>query len=529
MEMEPEPPARRPDLEGPEAILDRIRDHREWDEPRRHREFDLLIARFDPDRLAEAVRARLARLHGHDGEAVLRLIDALATPDLLDELAEALIAQPDLPAERSWEALSLLDEAGLLDDHPELAGRWEELNEAIDEEGALDALVAQLEDDPDEVWVALQGLGAVEADLRGPIIRGLARREAGPGLLAFLRLLAHAHDPETQAAALEALGDRVSDDPRIVPTWAALAAEHADPAVHDLARRQLGDRPDDAIGALDRPAPRLRRSLVTALDGRGRGTIALAAESSGRWCSAAFLCDVQAGVLGVLGQAGRGPLAVGDAFADLTSLPDIDAIEGADALALGLLSGSLLLCGPSTTPALRYWIEQTAGPSIRPRPFAGPVVESDPEAASTEEVAEMAGAVLASCRTWVDDSDLTYELAEEVALREGDAPPDPIRDAGAYRFLFEHRLQDRLELYRRMLIWMASFWQAAGGPSLSRSALVLAWQLSDPQHAVPGHPFAQALTTQSLLAAQANLVRGIDLRNPTLRAARERGHPDGSG
>ncbi len=120
--------------------------------------------------------------------------------------------------------------------------------------------------------------------------------------------------------------------------------------------------------------------------------------------------------------------------------------------------------------------------------------------------------MLDSCPTWLDDSGLTYEIAEEIALREIDRSPDPKRDAGAYRYLFEHGLQGQLELFRRMLLWMASFWQATGDHDLGRSALALAGQLSDAQHAVPGHPFTVALTTRSLLAAQAHLRAGIDPR-----------------
>jgi hypothetical protein len=107
---------------------------------------------------------------------------------------------------------------------------------------------------------------------------------------------------------------------------------------------------------------------------------------------------------------------------------------------------------------------------------------------------------------------LTYELAEEILLREGTTPPNPSRDAGAYRYLFEHHLRGQLEHYRRMLFWMASFWQAAGDTDLGQSALGLAWQLSDAQHLVPAHPFTVAVTTRSLTVAQENLRRGIDPR-----------------
>ena len=59
---------------------------------------------------------------------------------------------------------------------------------------------------------------------------------------------------------------------------------------------------------------------------------------------------------------------------------------------------------------------------------------------------------------------------------------------------------------------MASFWEASGDEELGHSALTLAWQLSDPQHAVPSHAFTVALTTRSLAMAQENLARGIDPR-----------------
>jgi len=157
---------------------------------------------------------------------------------------------------------------------------------------------------------------------------------------------------------------------------------------------------------------------------------------------------------------------------------------------------------------LRYWIERTAGPDFRPRPFVGLFGDERLAEHALDMLAEAAWSILEACPDWLDRSALTYDLAEEIALRSVEAPPDPRRDAGAFRYLFEHRLVGRLEHYRRMLLWMASFWHASGEPDLAQSALALAWQLSDPQHAVPGHPFAVALTTRSLLGAQADLREG---------------------
>jgi hypothetical protein len=522
MDLHPSAGDPRPAFDTPGAMLDALRDHPEWDPPRRDEHFDRLVQRFHRADLVAAAGARLDALGGPEGEAVLRLVEALGTAELLESLAEALARQPDLPAERQWAALELLDGAGLLAAWPELAGRWEELNEAIDEGGSLAELAAQLEDEPDGPWLALQGMGAVEPEVRAEIVAGLAGLPAGPGLVEFLRLLTFAHESATRAAAVAALEALPGDDPRAAAAWAAIAADHPDPDLAARARTHLGPSGTDLV-PLAAAAPRLRRSLVTALDGHGRGFVVLAAEGRGEHAAAAFLCDVLGGVVAVEGQAGRDAEAVAGLVADFAGRPDRDAIDGVPELALGLLAGSLLLCGPASPPALRYWLERTAGPGLRPRPFAGPEPEGDPESLPADAVRTLADRVLDACPGWVDDSDLTYDLAEEILLRDGSASPDPGRDSGAYRYLFEHRLQGRLELYRRMLLWMAAFWRASTAPDLSRSALALAWQLSDAQHAVPGHPFTVALTTRSLAAAQADLRRDVDPRDPRVRSAGERG------
>jgi hypothetical protein len=508
--MEPNPP------ETPAAILDALRDHPEWTDRQREEAFDRLITRFELEELVAAVHDRLDDLRGEQGSIIIRLVDALGAPELFEALATALHAQPNLPPERAWEALSVLDEVGLIEAVPELNERWEELNETLgDEENCLGQLVGQIEDDPEECWVALQGLAAIEPEVRGQILAGLARQPMGPGLVEFLRLLSFAHEPTTRSAALEALARQRGDDPRVVEAWARIAADHPDAQIVARAQCWLGQTVQAT--ALEeggsRPSPRPRRSLVTALDGQGRGYIALAAEDRERHVAAVFLGDVEAGIAGVTGQIGNLEAGADAVLDELAERPDLDVIEGSPELAFGLLAGCLLLCGPATTPALRFWLERTAGPSLRPAPFPDAFEGWDPSSLPIEELPDRARAVLGACRDWHDDSALTYDLAEELLLREGDAPPDPIRDAGALRFLFEHRLRDRLETYRRMLLWMAAFWQSSGALDLGESAYALAWQLSDPQHAVPGHPFAQALACQSLAVAQDNLRRGIDLRH----------------
>src|SRR4051794_25790042 len=92
-----------------ESLLEELRDHPEWDETRVAEQFDRLIARFSPGVLAETIRPRLGDLGGGDGEILLQLIEALATPALLDALADALAAQTSLTPDRQWQALGVLE------------------------------------------------------------------------------------------------------------------------------------------------------------------------------------------------------------------------------------------------------------------------------------------------------------------------------------------------------------------------------------------------------------------------------------
>ena len=505
-------------FDTPEAHLDALRDHPEWTDRRRAEELDLLVRRFPRDRCMTAVRGRLGDLHGGDAEPMLRLIEAHSTPALLCELAEAVVAQHDLSPERAWDALALLEGHGMLEGYPALIERWRELNEALDEDGSIQDLAEGLEGDPDGIWLALQGLGAVEPEVRAEIVASLAQAPPGPGLIEFLRLLCYSHDPTTQTAALDALGSLAGRDPHLVAAWTAIASDPPGPEAASRAGRWLGGGGLALTSSrtIDLPTPRLTRSMVTALDGQGRGVVALSTESGGTHMAAAFLCDVQQGVREAIGQVSRDRAVVDAVFGEVAGQPDRDCIEGVSDLALDLLAGGLLLCGPKTSPALRYWLERTVGPRFRPRPVPVPFPGWDPSSVPFDETPECARTVLAACPTWLDTSRLTYDLAEEIFLREGESAPDPRRDTGAYRYMFEHRLVGQFELYRRMLSWMASFWEAAGDPRRGMSALALAWQLSDPQHVVPAHPFTVALTTRSLAAAQANLRNGIDpRRGPT--------------
>ena len=116
------------------------------------------------------------------------------------------------------------------------------------------------------------------------------------------------------------------------------------------------------------------RSLVTSVDGKGQGRIVLSGSRKGRRASAVFVCDVERGLIEVAGEVepdGDGA-ENGSAFDEFAASIGGDLVEGAHALACGLLSGSLLLSGPSAPPSWRFWVEATVGP-ITPEPYSAEV------------------------------------------------------------------------------------------------------------------------------------------------------------
>jgi hypothetical protein len=327
---------------------------------------------------------------------------------------------------------------------------------------------------------------------------------------------------------LEGLG-MLQDYPELLARWEELAEElDADRALDELATLIEEGLPPESLGAIEpalraevldnlrgrldpktlatvrsavvevtAPHPTPVASLVTAIDGQGRAVVAVVA-GEGPYRGSAFVCDVLDGVVDVVGAEGLDrPGDFLDAFA---TRPERDVVEDRHDLALGLLAGALAL-GGHDRPEVRRRLDATLGPHFAPAPFAGLIAVENLPALDPAESSRAAESILDSCPDWLDDSALTREIAEEILLREG-GPPDPVRDAGAYRYLFEHRLSARLELDRRMLAWMASFWAATDAPDLALSCLALARDLADPSHAVPAHPFIVALATRSLRAAQ---------------------------
>jgi hypothetical protein len=362
-------------------------------------------------------------------------------------------------------------------------GSDERISPGSGEDLSLESLAAELTEDPQECWRAFQGLESLDHETRLRIISGLSQLASGPGVIGLLSLLADSADEATGQAARAVLAEAAG------------------------ASRELISLADEGIYR-----PRLVRCLVTAVDGSGRGSIVLSATRSGQRATAAFLCDVRRGIADVTGQSEDESEQAGRLVDEIREQAGADAVETAPNLALRLLAACLGLNSSPISAPIVDWLELTLGSELERQPF--PVPSALPAAASLDgwDQRRRATAVLDACPTWFDRSPLTFELAEEIFLREGRVSSDPERDSGAFRFMFEHRLIHQLELYRRMLLWMAWFWTCAGQLDLAESAGILAWQLADEQFAVPSHPFASGLMARSLDEAQARLETETDPR-----------------
>jgi hypothetical protein len=384
------------------------------------------------------------------------------------------------------------------------------------EEATLREIALQLENDQEECWQALEALASVDLDVRLSIIEELSRQAISPGALALLRLLSSARDPVTRAAAGDALAK--ADVERFEPLRpegrapSLVGSEESD--AHFRGIGESAERTGMLEPAPERLAPRVVRCLVGPVDGRGRGSIVISVNRMRQRRTAAFLCDVQLGICDVVGEVEPESPWAGSLLDQLEQQPEADGARDVPELAKRLLAGSLMLCGATVKRGVRHWLDGTLGHEFQPAAFPATIPGLDPSSIPGDEMPARARALLEACPSWLDVSPLTFELAEEICLREGrpTALPDPDRDAGLFRFLFEHRLIHRLELYRRMLLWMACLWNGSGRVELAKSALGLASQLSDEQYAVPSHPFALELTTRSLKAAQSLLHTALDPR-----------------
>jgi hypothetical protein len=350
--------------------------------------------------------------------------------------------------------------------------------------------------------------------VRLSIINELAPHRQKPGVATLLRLLSTARDPATRAAARSALphADRAAPGEGTTGAVAPLAVAPVEAGAPLRTLRGGAGRPESAGLAVTPAGTRLARCLVSPVDGWGRGSIVISVTRTAQRRTVAFLCDLQRGIRDVVGEVEPESPSAGGLLDELNDQAGCECARDAPELALGLLAGSLMLCGPAVSPLVREWLDGTLGPEFQPAGLPIRISGVEPAPIPGNELPGRVQKLLDACPSWLDRSPLTFELAEEIWLREGRPAAETDRDAGVYRYLFEHRLIHRLELYRRMLFWMAWLWKSSGQMELSRSALALAGQLSDEQYAVPSHPFTVELTTRSLRAAQAELRTEADPR-----------------
>lgn len=373
----------------------------------------------------------------------------------------------------------------------------------------LELLADDLERDPGECWRAFQGLQALDEESRLRIIEGLAELSPGPGIAGLLELTAgQPETPEGEAARRVIERWNEVHPGSIASAWASRVVPRATPAGQELLSRGLESN--------DRPI--VRDSYVTAVDGEGRSVIGLSVIRGGSRVTTLFLCDVTQGVLSAVGEVEEDSSGAGGLLDEFRSHEAGTGLEGAEELALGLLAGELLLNGEAIPESVSQWLDVLLGSGLQPRALPAFEADGDNGQVDSAELLDRAERILDACPSWLDHSALTYDLAEEIVLREERTTADPRRDSGAFRYLFEHRIIHRLEQYGRMLLWMNRYWEHCGELKLAWSAHRLAVELCDNQNAVPAHPFVVALTARSLRAAQEQLGTRLDPR--TLRADR---------
>jgi hypothetical protein len=373
----------------------------------------------------------------------------------------------------------------------------------------LAEIVEALGHDPAECWLAIEALATVDPRARPSLVEELAGYSSNTGVHTLLRLLSTARDPDTRQAARRFVPEPFNDRPASLG-YSGSACRFSGPnsrvaAIALVPSYATSHRRDGAARASEPWRTRVIDALVTPVNGQGRGFVVISTRVAGQRRTAAFCCDVSRGIVEVAGDIEPEADSAGTLLDEFRQAYGGARGSDVEELALGLLSGSLMLSGPGVPAVVRDWLDGMLGSEFEPRPLPAVFPGLEIEPLPADEVLRRANDVLDACPSWLDGSSLTFELAEEISLRERRAEALPERDAGAYRYLFEHLLIHRLELYRRMLFWMAWLWHRSSHIELARSAFVLASELSDEQYSVPSHPFTVALTTRSLEAAQARL------------------------
>lgn len=373
----------------------------------------------------------------------------------------------------------------------------------MNEDNGLKELSILLDESPASIALALEGLDAIDPVVRSSLIRALAPEASGACWTELLRLLAHAPDALTQEVSLESLARLDQGLPEVIDAWLSLAVEHPSAAIRSRALKALASgRPAEAPETFHR-APGIVSGWCTEVNHAGVGLVLVLAEHNGSQALVCWSCDVSSGIRLIAGTIDPAENELREYQGNLAaSAGPLGVVEDAG-LAVRLLAAGLAAARVPCALAARFWIERTLGRRFIPAPLAVIIADIDLAGVTHEELVVGSARVLEQLPGWLDRSELTFEIAREIALRSqgSEKAPDPTRDSGAYRYLFEHLLIHRVEIEVRKLLWMSLFWKARGCDELSRWSAILARRLSDPQHVVPSHPYLAELSTRSLAAA----------------------------
>ena len=410
--------------------------------------FRHLVAAFSPAELAPAVKDRLHDLSLAHGRLLLRLVEHLRRDDLFDSLATSLEDQPDLEPAIAMDAFAVLAGTGRVEAVSSLSDRRRDLESSLNIGNPMGDLLMDLSDDPEAIASAVEALSRIEPAIRDDIVADLDAHRSEPAIGRFLSAWAEKFGPSPPVDASQALAMPTPTRPRLV-------------------------------GCVFDPP-----------DGEGRGTIDLIAEIGPFRSLARFEGDVMRGLVGFASGEARdphpGPIpsegAIGGAIVLIESLSRLGVLDGADGASSWLSS---LGERPARSTSIVSW-RGAENPPVdwRDRPL--------PEACE---------AILDACPDWRLRSPRVDALASELSFRDGPIRPDPARDPGPFRVLFETLGPETIERYRRMLVWSASSWSCSGRDDLATGAMRIASELDDPQNAVPGHPFFASLMARSLEAA----------------------------
>ena len=213
----------------------------------------------------------------------------------------------------------------------------------------LEEIIDRLDGDPEETRAAMETLSTVDEVTRSQVIEALGPYRDRPGVGELLRLLEATPTPTVPAV-------------RTGPE-----------------RRDLGQ-------GIGQPCSRIRRSLVTPLDGEGRGTIVISAIDGGYRRTAAFRCDVRRGIFDVVGEVEEEHPSAGSMIDEWAQRAESgDAVNSAE-LAVRLLEGCRILSGPQVPESVRTWLEATIGPLGLPTGMAATLPGPESEVLSDREL-----------------------------------------------------------------------------------------------------------------------------------------------